>query len=195
MKKPTSLEDVNPALAPAQADTNTASARITELRADTAIRVARVQAGRPEGGNQEENKRRHILGQTRLPEVLPDEEQINKNREQLTILIAAMPSLAGIVQREKDRASAQLCTQVAGEHTALVKDIASRLSALHASHVRYVEFLDSLENVGASTTSLRPIWPTAIGHPRDSSGMYHWTFKEARENGHIGMKEIPEAVR
>ena len=180
MKLPKTLEELHQPLSVANDELNNQSARVAALRSDTAIRVARIQSNRPEPGNQEENKLRDVLGQTRLPDVLSDVEQVTKNRIELTILTNGMPMRLSAVQREKDVASSKLCDLVASDHRELVKDVASSFSALHGSLTRYFDFLDAIENTGASTTALRPVFPTGF-HPRDASGAIHWAIKEMRE--------------
>jgi hypothetical protein len=155
----------------------------------------RLHTNSPKYGNVELNNARAIAGLTQLPEVLPDHEQITKDRVELNKLAVSMNIARGKVDLQKAIASTKLCEAVAPEHTALVKDMAAKLSALHASHTAYVNFLDALQNTGSANTYLRPVWPTTIGSPFDTTGSYHWTFKEMRENGHITMKEIPEAIR
>jgi hypothetical protein len=194
MKIPKNLEEIHPPLADANRVANKVSARIMALKASTATIIERLHANHPEAGNVETNKARVLAGETPLPEVLPDHEQVNKNRSELSTLGNSMQISVGNVQREKGIASTKLGEAFASEHTAFVKEIASNLSTLHASHTAYVNFLDAFENTGASNTYLRPVWPN-VGSPFDNSGAYHWTFKEMRENGHITMKDIPEAVR
>lgn len=189
-----SLEDLNPLLAPAITERDKESTIISALTADTMTRLARVRANRPDPGNRDENQRREVLGLGRLPDVLSDPEEIEKNRIELTIRRNKMPILCDAVQKQKDIASKLLCEEVAPDHTAHVKDVNKNLSGLHGSLTRYFDFLNNVENTGASTTALSPIFPTGL-HPRDTSGIFHWTFKEMRENGHISMREIPEAVR
>jgi hypothetical protein len=188
------LEEIHPPLAKSFAVANEINATIASLKASTAIAVQRINANRPELGNVDTNAARIIAGQPVLPETLPDYEQVNKNRVELSKLENARHVATASVQREKSAASIKLGTEVAPQHTALVKDMASKLSAFHASHRAYVNFLGTFENTGASNGALRPVWPN-VGSPFDTSGLYHWTFKEMRENGHIAMKDIPEAVR
>jgi hypothetical protein len=195
MKRPTTLEEVHPPYAAANAMVNKLNADITTLKSSTAEIVARLNANRPEFGNVEANQARVFAGQPPLPEILPDLEQVRKNRSDLTRLDSARHIAVAKASVEKEVASRKLCDTIRPEHTALVKDLANKLSAFHASNMRYIEFLDSVENTGSSNTSLSPVWPSGFGHPKDTSGAFHWTFKEMREQGHIGMKDIPEAVR
>jgi hypothetical protein len=195
MKIPTTLEEVHPPCAVANAMVNKLNADITALKSSTAEIVARLNENRPEFGNVEANRARVFAGQPPLPEILPDPEQVAKNRSDLTRLENARHIAVSKASAEKAVASRMFCDKVRPEHTALVKDLAAKLSAFHESYIKYIDFLDSVENTGSSNTSLMPVWPSGFGHPRDASGAFHWTFKEMRENGHIGMKDIPEAVR
>jgi hypothetical protein len=195
MKLPKTLEETFQPLAEATDVVNKINTRTHVLRASVALRNERLHTNNPEQGNVDTNKARAIAGLTPLPEILPDHEQIIKDRVELNQLAASMNIARANVDRQKALASAKLCEALTPEHTALVKDMAAKLSALHASHIAYVNFLDALQNTGSSNTHLRPVWPTTIGSPFDTSGTYHWTFKEMRENGHITMKEIPEAIR
>ena len=194
MKMPT-LEEIHPPLDAATTKLTRQSSRATSLRANAIARNERDRLKQAVLGNKEENNRRAILGEELLPEALSDREQGEKDRAELANIDRAMPSTAGEVQRQRDIASAKLCAKLLPEYTALVKDVASTGSAFHASLTRKFDFLDAVESYrNASTTALRPIFPTGL-HPRDASGTLHWTFKEMRENGHISMREIPEAVR
>jgi hypothetical protein len=194
MKLPKALDETHPPLAAANDAANEINATIASLKASTAIAVQRINANRPELGNVDTNAARAISGQPLLPEILSDYQLVDKNRIELSKLENARHMATANVQREKSAASIKLCAEVAPHHTALVKDMASALSAFQLSHTKYVDFLSGLEDTGASNTSLNPVWP-GTGHPRDASGLYHWTFKEMRENGHITMKDIPESVR
>jgi hypothetical protein len=194
MKLPKALDETHPPLAAANDTVNKINARTAALKASTAMAIQRIDANQPEKGNVEINAARAISGQPLLPEILPDYQQVDKNRIELSKLENARHMATANVQREKSAASNKLCAEVAPHHTALVKDMASALSAFQLSHTKYVDFLSALEDTGASNTSLNPVWP-GVGHPRDTSGLYHWTFKEMRENGHISMNDIPKAVR
>ena len=195
MKKlPDDFEETYPPVGVARADLNNQSARIATLQTENIQRGARIRSNNTRPGNRDENMQRAILGQQLLPEVLSDNEQFAKNEAELAILVRGLPGKVGNLQREKDVASKTLCAMVADDHKALVKDVAANLSAFHASLTTYFDFLDKVEATGASTTALRPIYPNGL-HPRDTYGTLHWTFKEMRENGHITMSDIPEAVR
>ena len=189
------LSDIHQPLADETNNLNSIHARSFALKASAALVNERLQANNPEMGNQDLNKAREAAGLTPLPEVLPDHEQIKQDRAEITKLANAMHIGRAKVEREKSVASKILCEAVDDDHTALVKDMASKLSAFHASHAAYVKFLDAVEATGSSNTLLRPVWPSAIGSPFDTSGAYHWTFREMRENGHIAMRDVPEAVR
>jgi hypothetical protein len=191
MKLPKTLEEIHPPLADATDVINKINTRTHVLRASVALRTERLHTNSPEQGNVELNNARAIAGLTQLPEILPDHEQIVKDRAELNKLAASMNIARANVDRQKALASTKLCEAIAPEHTALVKDMAAKLAALHASHTAYVKFLDALQNTGSANTYLRPVWPTTIGSPFDTSGSYHWTFKEMRENGHITRRSTP----
>jgi hypothetical protein len=193
MKKPT-LEEVHPPLADAENDLALANAKAGSLRAAIMTRSERVRSNKEMPGNQAINKIRTALGQDLLAEVLPDREQLAKDSRELAIINSGLHVKFGVVQRHREIASAKLCATVAPEYKALVKDVASKFSALHASLTKKYNFLDEVESTGASTTALNPISPNGL-HPRDTSGVFHWVFKEMREHGHISMQDIPEIVR
>jgi hypothetical protein len=188
------LEEVHPPLDAATTKLTRQSARAASLRANIIARNERVRLNQAVLGNKEENNRRAILGDELLPEVLSDREQEEKDRSELANLDRALPSTAGEVQRQRDIASAKLCAQVSPEYTALVKDFARDFAACHGALTRIYDFTDKIESMRASTTALNPISPNGL-HPRETSGIFHWTFREMRENGHISMRDIPEAVR
>ena len=75
MKMPT-LDEVHPPFAAAKAERDHQNERIELLTSDTALRNARIQSGKAEPGNQEENRQRAILGQPLLPEILSDQEKL-----------------------------------------------------------------------------------------------------------------------
>jgi hypothetical protein len=155
----------------------------------------RIRTLKPHPGNAEINRVRALVGDQTLPEVLDDAALLGQLRRSIVEIDRAFPTIDGEYQRENAIASRKLCEAVAPEHTVRVKKIASDLAALHGSLTDYFDFLSAVENTGASTSALRPVFPNGIGHPRDASGPFHWFFKEMRENGHISMKEIPECVR
>jgi hypothetical protein len=187
---PKTLEEFDPSLAVAYSELNNQSARAATLRPDIISRKQRISSNNIQMGNQAENNQRAILGQPPVPEALSDYQQLEKDEQELTALTKSMQSKVGLVQRQKDIASAKLCAMVAPEYTVFVKDVASKMSALHASLTKKYNFLDELESTGASTTALNPISPNGL-HPRDTSGILHWAFKEMRENGHISMRDKP----
>ena len=195
MKKLPNLETVHPPYAEGIATYNRVNTTKAEKQAAALAISERVRTNRSESGNIEENRLRVLKGLEAEPEVLPDADQLVKVRKEIEAINRNLPGLHGEVQQEKQVASRLLCQSVEGDHAALVTDFFTKLSALNVAHCAYVDFLDAVEATGASTGSLRPIWPSAFGHPRDASAAYHWAFKEGRENGHINYSVIPKAVR
>lgn len=194
MNLPT-LTEVHPPLIAMEAARNNVLAKKQAQQTEAMTIAERIRNNSPEGGNATANRLRVLMGETPEPEVLPDPEQLNKLRSEIDALNRGFPGIDGAFQREKSIASQKLCAAVAPDHTALVKDLASKLAALHASHIRYVEFLDAVESTQASIGSLRPVSPHALGHPRDKSGPYYYAFKEFIENGHIGINDVPRETR
>ncbi|MDA9487944.1 hypothetical protein [Bradyrhizobium sp. CCBAU 11361] len=165
------------------------------MRSEAIVIGQRIRDGVPKSGNVEANSFRIMRGEKPEPEILSDPDRLDFLRRQINERVRLSAAFDGALQREKAVASNKLCEAVTPEHTALVSDFAAKLSALHAAHTKYVDFLDAVEASGASMSYLRPVWPAAIGHPRDASASYHWTYKEMREHGHITMNQIPEVVR
>lgn len=189
------LAEVHPPLTTAEAARNNVLARKQAKQTEAMTIAERIRNNVAEGGNVTANRLRVAMGDDPEPEVLPDAEQLNKVRSEINALTTVFPGVDGAYQREKSIASQKLCAAVAPDHTALVKDFASKLAALHASHIRYVGFLDAVESTQASLGSLRPVSPNALGFPLDRSGAYYWAFAEFRENGHISINEIPREIR
>ncbi|MFC7700916.1 hypothetical protein ACFQX9_30070 [Bradyrhizobium sp. GCM10028915] len=194
MKLP-DLNSLHPPQAVAQADHARNYAEIAAMRSEAIVISQRIRDGVAQSGNVEQNRFRVMRGEAPETEVLADPERLANLRAQIEARVKASAAFDGALQREKAIASKKLCEALAPEHSELVVDIATKLTALHKAHTAYVDFLDAVEATGASTSYLRPIWPTALGHPKDASATYHWAFKEMREHGHITMNQIPEAVR
>lgn len=194
MKIPTT-EEVNPAIAPLLKEEQELNVRKATMVADNAVIRERLLSGTARPGNAEENRLRSALGKPLLQEELSDEDQFKKNRDSTEIVSARLNTIRASIRHEKDRASAKICELVAEEHASLVGDLARCLSALHTGHLRYIKFLESIDDVGASTGRLSPVWPPAFGNPRHKSSGYFYAFQEMRDNGHIRSNDIPKELR
>jgi hypothetical protein len=141
----------------------------------------------------EENRIRILTGQ-------PPLAKATEKSELEDILIAlqdrknARERLDGIIQKEKAIASRLVCQEVRPEATRLGKIFAKAFVELHKAHKDYHQFLDTVENTGASTSSLGRVWPNGLGHFADCSGTYHYGFKEFSEAGLIDKASIPVEV-
>jgi hypothetical protein len=159
-----------------------------------AIRL-RLNEASPEPGNEHQNRVNALLGRPSVPIVRPDTERLQTLLVELNDLQIAVSMKDTDIHNEIRNASAKLCESVKLEHAQKATAVANAVIELQKAHANYVTFVDKVNDTGAVTTSLMPIFPTYLGSPFDSSGLYHWTLKEFREGGHITMKQIPEAVR
>jgi hypothetical protein len=159
-----------------------------------AIRTRLNQAS-PESGNDHENRVNALLGRPTAPVKQPDAERLQILLMELNDLQCAVSAVDAAIHTEIRKASVRLCDSKKDEHATFAKAVAQSVIDLQKAHANYVTFIDAINDTGAVTTSLMPIFPTYLGSPFDSSGLYHWTLKEFREGGFVSLKSIPEAVR
>jgi hypothetical protein len=180
--------------------------QLRNKRADLYATVARHKAecaeirGRlrhaPLAGNDQENRIRALIGET-APQAttVSDAERLDQLLRDLTDLNAAVLIIDAQIEAETRHASVKLCEAAGSEHSALARKFATKMIELHAAEVAYVQFLDSVENTGASLTSLARMPRSFLGSALDSSGGYHHFLKECVEAGHIGRSAVPESIR
>ena len=170
-------------------------AEITKRKTEcSAIRI-RLQTASPDPGNDHENRVNALLGRPIAPVVHPDTERLQILLVELHDLGGAVSAVDAAIHTEVRKASVKLCESVTPEHAQKATALATAVIELQKAHANYVTFVDRVNDTGAITTSLNPLFPTYLGSPFDSSGLYHHTLKEFREGGFVSLKLIPEAVR
>jgi hypothetical protein len=126
--------------------------------------------------------------------MLPDTERFRQLIGEIEDYTAAVGRVDGETQKEIRTASVRLCESVAPEHTHLAKAVASDLLALHASYSNYLAFVDSVQDTGATTSSLNIVTPTLLGNPKDLSGMFFYTLREYIDAGFLKKSDMPKAL-
>jgi predicted RNA-binding Zn ribbon-like protein len=170
-------------------------ATVARYKAECAEIRARLQHA-PLAGNDQENRIRALIGETTAKATrLPDTERLDQLLRDLTDLNAAVSIIDAQVDVEMRAASVALCEAVAPEHSALARKFATKMIELHAAETAYLKFVDSVEDTGASTTSLSRMPRSWLGSPLDPSSGYHHFLKESVDAGHIAKAAVPESIR
>lgn len=193
MKFPT-LEDSSPVLRDKLQRRSEIAATTNAKKFEASIIAARIADKKEQPGNIESNRIKRLLNQEAPLDVLSDREELNKLRGELEFLDRTFHAIDAEIQNEKTAASFLVCDKVRPEHDRLAKQFATRLLALHDAHSEYTNFVESIEETGARTTSLGVIQPTFLGSPRDKSGCYHYSLRDFSDAGHIARSQIPESV-
>ena len=187
-------EELNPVIRENQSLRSALHVEGAAIRAEVATINARMR-DTPNPGTAVANRIRAKLGQALLPDTEPDLEMIKKLRINLHDVNSAIAILDSEIEKEKVIASRLVCKAVKSEVDRLGKSFAAAFASVYFSHSEYIEFLDKVEDTGASVASLGRVWPSALGHPRDKSGAYYYGFKEFLEGGLIEKNAIPQAIR
>jgi hypothetical protein len=150
---------------------------ISALKTDCAVIRSRLQAATPNIGNQHENSVRKLLGKPVLSEALSDHDQLRANQKEIEVLSAAVSVLDKEILKQTREASDKLIESVKSEIVRLGSAFANAFADLREKHLEYDDFLDSLENVGASVGQFR-LKPNGLDHPKQPSGNYYYGLDE-----------------
>ena len=126
--------------------------------------------------------------------IVPDRERLWQLQREIEDYTGADGRVDGEIQKEIRAASVMLCDSVAAEHTRLVKVVANGVIALHTSYSHYLDFVDRVQDTGATTSSLNVVTPTYLGNPRDLSGMFAYVLREYIDTGFLKQSDMPKAL-
>jgi hypothetical protein len=189
------LDSFSETLAALRTKRNEYLAEMAKRKTECAAIRTRLNQAAPEQGNDHENRVNALLGRPTAPLKQPDTERLQVLLVELHDLGGAVSAVDAAIHTEVRNASVRLCESLKPEHAQKATALANAVIELQKAHANYATFVDKVNDTGAVTTSLMPIFPTYLGSPFDSSGLYHWTLKELREGGFVSLKSIPEAVR
>jgi hypothetical protein len=125
---------------------------------------------------------------------LPDTEQLIKNQHKLDDLGAAMSLVDAEIQKETRIANNKLIESVSPEITRLGSAWAKAFIEGHAKHLEFDEYINVLEDLGASVGQFR-IRPNGLSHPKDRSGNYFYAVKEFIESKFLTQSDMPKVLR
>ena len=126
--------------------------------------------------------------------IAPNQEQLWQIQREIEDYTAAAGRVDGEIRNETRAASVKLCESVAPEHARLAKLVANDVIALHTSYSDYLAFVDSVQDTGASTSTLNVVTPTPLGNPKDLSGMFFYTLREYIDAGFLKKSDMPKAL-
>jgi division protein CdvB (Snf7/Vps24/ESCRT-III family) len=167
--------------------------KITNIKSQCAVIRARMQDS-PSPGNEHEIRLREILGETPVAMSLPDPDQLRALQKQLEALNAAVSTIDREMLTETRYANNAFLESVRSEINRLGNAFANAFADLHSRHLEYDQFIDSLEDVGASVGQFR-IRPNGLSHPKDLSGSYAYGLREFIDAGFFSQSNLPKALR
>jgi hypothetical protein len=192
MKIPTPTE-LHPRLSELESKRNALHAEKTAKVAEAAVIRARIQES-PSTGNVAENRVRQILGEPSLPDSAPDMARLEQLLLELNDLNKAIGILDGAIQAEKTRASRMVCEAVRPEVTKLGTAFAKAFLALHTAQHAYHDYLDQIQDTGASVSSLPHVFISGLGSSRDRSGTFMYGTKDFIEAGYLTPSDMPKVL-
>jgi hypothetical protein len=154
----------------------------SKLRTDCAIIRKRLQASPSNASNEQENKVRQLLGKPPLAETLSDLDQLKANQNELEIIGDAISTLDAEILKRSRGASNKMIEFATPELNRRGSAFANAFDTLRAKHLEYDDFLDSLENAGASIGQFR-LKPNGLDHPKQLSGNYFYGLEEFAHHG------------
>jgi hypothetical protein len=166
---------------------------ISNLKSQCAIIRARMQDS-PRAGNEHEIRVREILGETPVAVSLPDPDQLWKLQRDLEVLNTAVSTIDTAILHETRVANTKLCESVKPEITKLGNAFARAFADLHARHLEFDQYIDDLEDAGASVGQFR-LRPNGLSHPRDLSGSYFYSLREFIDAGFFSQRDMPKALK
>jgi hypothetical protein len=123
-----------------------------------------------------------------------DPERLTQLLRELEDLNIAEKIVEGTTQTETRLAGNKLIEFASVEITRLGKKFADAFRDLHAAHLDFDDYIDGLEDVGASVGQFR-IRPNGLSHPKDLSGSYAYGLKEFIDSGFFSKSNMPKALR
>jgi hypothetical protein len=163
------------------------------LKADGAVIRSRIQNA-PHPGNEHERRVKEILGETPVAVELSDADQLRSLQRKIETIDAALAVLDAEFQKELRIVNNDLVVSVRPEIKRLGSKFADAFRDLHAAHLEFDDYIDDLENVGASVGQFR-IRPNGLSHPKDLSGSYAYGLKEFIDLGFFQKSNMPKVLR
>jgi hypothetical protein len=120
----------------------------------------------------------------RLPVLLRELEDLN----------IADNIVNGQIQAESRLAGNKLIESVRPEIMRLGSKFANAFRDLHAAHLEWDDYIDSLEEAGASVGVFR-IRPNGLSHPKDMSGSYAYGLREFVDSGFFAARDLPKVLK
>jgi hypothetical protein len=102
--------------------------------------------------------------------------------------------LDGEILKDTRVANNRLLDSVMPEIVRLGNNFAKAFADLHARHLEFDQYIDLLEEVGASVGSFR-IRPNGLSHPKDLSGSYAYGLQEFIEAGFFSRSNLPKVLK
>jgi hypothetical protein len=137
---------------------------------------------------------RRILGEEPVAVVPPDTARLAFLLTELEDLNAAMSTIDAAILTETRIANNKLIDSVRPEIARLGNNFAKAFVDLHAAHLAFDEYTDSLEDAGASVGQFR-MRPNGLSHPKDLSGAYAYGLKEFIDSGFLNNSNLPKVFK
>jgi hypothetical protein len=123
-----------------------------------------------------------------------DPERLAQLLSELEDLDVAVKIVEGHIQTETRLASNKLIDSVRPEITRLGQKFANAYRDLHTANLDFDEYIDALEDAGASVGVFR-IRPNGLSHPKDMSGSYAYGLKEFVDLGFFSTQYFPKVLK
>lgn len=174
-----------PRLSDLQSKRNAELTKKTALAAEIANLRAKLARESPSDGNAADNRVRAIMGEPVLPDTRPDTVSLGEMLQEMQIINRSIAIFDGLITKEKDVASKLLCQAEEEEVTKRGKAFAKAFVDLHASQRAYHEYLDKIQDTGASISSLPHVFINGLGDARDRSGTFFYGMRDFIEAGYL----------
>ena len=158
------------------------------------IRLRLQSGGEPNMGNADEVRLRALLGHDPIALVLPDPQRLNELLIKLNTLNAEISALDAEILKDTREASNKLIEHIKSDIDRLGSKFANAFRDLHAAHLEYERFIDSVEDVGANVGQFR-IKPNGLSHPMDRSSNYYYGLLEFTEAGFFSKSDMPKVFK
>jgi hypothetical protein len=175
-------------------------AKRAELHVEKAQKIAECAiirqrtAEEPNPGNAHDRRVAEILGEKPVAVSLPDTDKLRVLQQEIEAINAAISILDSEIQKETRIANNKLIESVSPELTRLGNAFAKAFADLHAAHLEFDDYIDDLENVGASVGQFR-IRPNGLSHPKDLSGSYAYGLAEFIDSGFFSKSNMPKVLK
>jgi hypothetical protein len=171
-----------------QVEKTTMIAEIANMRA----RMATESSG---AGNAAENRVRAILGEAVQPDTTPDISKLEAMLQELNIRNRTIAILDDLITTEKAAASRLLCKAEKPEVDKRGKAFARAFVELHAAQLEYHDYLDRIQDTGASIGSLPNVFISGLGNAKDRSGQYWYGMKDFIGAGYLSPSDKPKELQ